>query len=393
MILHVTPRYRPLPRGGAERQLERLAPKLAAKGLRVAVLTWDAGQRSLPSFEILDGVSIYRLRERWLPFGGKRRLPGLWMGITLLGFLLKRYRKVRFVHVHAFTELAAFAKLWCGFLGICCAAKATGLESIHCGVRARRGWVGRMLWRVMTGSGWTIAMSRAIADALHSSGVPDNRILLLRNGVEAPHEVPSRGNRSAEALLIVASSSLIRVKRLDLLIAAVAILGREFPNLRWVVAGDGPERLRLEDLCRARAVGNIHWSGMVEDVHGLLSHADIFVHPSECEGMSNSVLEAMAYGLPVVVRRADFHRELVTEGETGLMFDGTEHDLAGRIRELVLDEGTRIRLGQNAHAFIARRYSFEVACREYVALLAELGVYGRSPGVTLEEANVRRPIP
>lgn len=378
MILQVTPRYAPLPHGGAEGQLRKLAPRLAAKGLRVAVLTWDGGQRSLPEFEVLDGVPVHRLREAWLSFHGERRLPGVWMGITLLGFLLRRRREVRFVHVHAFTELAFFAKLWCGLLRIPCVAKATGLESIQVGVRGRRGLVGRAMWRFMTRSGWMIAMSPTVANALRSSGVSGSRILLLPNGVEIPPGIPSRARKPGEGLLIAACSNLIRVKRLDLLIGAAAILGEEFRGLRWVVAGDGPERRRLEDLCRARGVAKIEWPGQVADVGALFRQADIFVHPSDFEGMSNSVLEAMAYGVPPVVRRADFHRDLVEDGETGLMFDGTEADLANRIRELVLDERARVRLGQNAHV-AARRYSFEIVCEEYLRLLTRLGIYGRRP--------------
>lgn len=376
MILHITPRYNPLKCGGAERQLGKLAPKLNAMDLETAILTWDGGHHGLPAYEMIGGVAVYRLKERWIKWDGRKRLSGLYMGVGILPFLLSMRKRIRLVHVHAFTELAFFAKLWCSLLRIPCVAKVTGVGSIYEGVRSRRGLLGKFFWYFMTRRGWVIAITPRMKEPLESYGVPKDRILILNNAVDIPHKALNQCARDNNALVIAAVSSLICVKRLDIFIKTAGILSREYPEVKWLIAGDGPERLSLERLCASCGLKDkITWLGHVDNVGLLLCDVDILVHPSEREGASNSMLEAMAWGLPVVARRGPFNAELINDGITGFTFDGTQDDLAACLRRLIADKNLRLAIGNAARDHVANHYAFTGVCKQYISILEHLGIW------------------
>jgi glycosyltransferase involved in cell wall biosynthesis len=375
MILNITLRYKPVKAGGAERQLERLASALAAKGLDVAILTWDGGCTRLPRREISGGVTVYRLKERCIMWGGKRRLAGIWVGLTMLKFLLSHRRNIRFVHVHDLFETAFFAKFWCAFLRIPCAAKATGIRSIYNGIHSRWGAMGIFFWKCITGTKWVIAMSPYIERTLMSYKIPAGKIMLVPNGVDVPANVPARADKPNGCFTMASTSALIKGKRMEIAIEALAILSKTCPDIRLAAAGAGPEKASLERLCQTKGISdNVRWLGFLEDVEGLLRDADIFIHPSEYEGVSNSILEAMALGLPVIVRDAEFNSGLVIDGVTGLKFDGTPEGLASCIKRLKDDRDMRMALGRNARDKVLREYGFSTVCGKYLSALERAGV-------------------
>jgi glycosyltransferase involved in cell wall biosynthesis len=356
-------------------------------GLDVEILTFDGFRRDLPRREERDGVVVHRLTERGFPIRGIPRFSAIGMGFSLARFLLANRRRVDVVHAHDFNELAAFAKLICGVLGIPCAALVTGVRTALEQGLGSRDSLRKLLWRALTRSGWCVAMSDWVAGEAVRHGVPRERIVKLPTGVEIPPEV-ERSPRANGEFLLVATSNLIPVKRIDLLVEAVGLLATKYPGLRLEVAGDGPERKRLEEL--ALSVGasdRIEWLGRVGNVPELLRGADAFVHPSEGEGLSNSILEAMAYGLPVVARKAGFNEELIDEGRTGLLFEETAGSLAGAIARLIDDPALGRRLGAEGRRAVRERNAFEVVVAEYPAFLRTIGA-----GVSVPERGTE-PLP
>jgi glycosyltransferase involved in cell wall biosynthesis len=112
-------------------------------------------------------------------------------------------------------------------------------------------------------------------------------------------------------LLILAMARLAPDKGLEYLIAATAILLRSERRFQIVFAGDGPIRARLEE--QARDLGVADWVtfvGFREDVSDLLAASDLVVLPSLREGLSISLLEAMAAGKPIISTSMDSHKEV-----------------------------------------------------------------------------------
>jgi glycosyltransferase involved in cell wall biosynthesis len=140
---------------------------------------------------------------------------------------------------------------------------------------------------------------------------------------------------------------LVPIKGVDVLIRAFADLSAEFPGLHLEIAGDGPERERLEKCAAETRVGPrirfLGWRGnLVED----LRRWRLFVMPSLEEAFGVAALEAMAVGLPLVGTRVGGLPELIEDGRTGLLVPPGDPEALGRaIRSLLLRPGLMLSMG------------------------------------------------
>ncbi|HEX4884748.1 MAG TPA: TIGR03088 family PEP-CTERM/XrtA system glycosyltransferase [Casimicrobiaceae bacterium] len=160
-------------------------------------------------------------------------------------------------------------------------------------------------------------------------GVPADRVDQIFNGVDTTRFSPATGRVPApgcpfgpDDVLIGTAGRLDPVKdHANLLRAfarALALRQSQAPRLRLVIAGDGPERARVEALVREAGLEHSVWlTGERADVPDLLRGLDVFVLSSRGEGVSNTILEAMACGLPVVATRVGANADLVVDGTTG----------------------------------------------------------------------------
>ncbi len=158
-------------------------------------------------------------------------------------------------------------------------------------------------------------------------------ITQIYNGVNSVKFSPSDITRSeifpsgfahSQHVVIGTVGRLQEVKDQHTLIQAVGALIDEHPQwrstIRLVIVGDGPLRQTLEQSTRDAGIHEMVWmAGAREDIHLVLRAMNVFVLPSEAEGISNTILEAMATGLPVIATRVGGNAELVVEGKTGLL--------------------------------------------------------------------------
>ncbi|MEZ6194478.1 MAG: glycosyltransferase [Planctomycetota bacterium] len=134
-------------------------------------------------------------------------------------------------------------------------------------------------------------------------GVPARKIAVIPNGVDLERLnafAPAEALRSPFTVATV--GRLDAVKNLPLLLRAFAAMENRGPEDRLVIAGDGPERPRLEALATELALpeGAIRFLGERKDAPAVMKAADLYVQPSFYEGMSNTIVEAMALGVPVL---------------------------------------------------------------------------------------------
>jgi glycosyltransferase involved in cell wall biosynthesis len=150
--------------------------------------------------------------------------------------------------------------------------------------------------------------------------------------------------------------------------------------LHVLVVGDGALREPLQELVRARSLGDrVHFLGARRDLGDLLGASDLFVMPSLWEGLPLSMILALGAGLGVVATRVAGIPEVVKDGETGLLVPpGDPRALGDALARLVADEELRARLGASARAFVVPRFGVDgyVASVSalYDRLLAEKGV-------------------
>jgi glycosyltransferase involved in cell wall biosynthesis len=222
-----------------------------------------------------------------------------------------------------------------------------------------------------------VAVSAATKQRLVAQGVPAHEIAVVHNGVDVDvmRAVPgSPGPRPS----VVASMRLVRSKRADVLIRAIAEVKRHVPDILVTVHGEGAERAALGALCAELGLQeHVRFEGRVsrfEDVLALRKRHHVVCLPSASEGFGMVVIESMALGVPVVCTDIPVLRE-VTAGAGALHFRLDHHlDLAEKLRLLLSDGGLRAELGRQgrarAEAFAWPRLA-EAMEREYKAVAAD----------------------
>ena len=190
--------------------------------------------------------------------------------------------------------------------------------------------------------------------ALAGRGIRFRASEVIRNMVPAA----GRGSPkvSVAATRIVAVGSLKPLKAYDVLLQALAILAKQGKTFELLLAGDGPERASLESLARELAIEDrVTFLGPVDDVPGLIAGAQIVAHPSKSEGLSNTILEAMAEGVPVVATAVGAAPEIIEDGRSGLLVPpGCPESLAASLGRLIDDPDLRDRLGREGLRYVRR---------------------------------------
>ncbi len=203
-----------------------------------------------------------------------------------------------------------------------------------------------------------LAPSHDIRDLLAGYGVR-SPIEVLMTGVPIPPDTSPAEQRHARARLGLSRSASVllfagriaREKNLDLLLAALEILCRRRPEAELVIAGDGPDRDRLENVARALGVaGRVRFIGWVPhaEMESCYRAADVFVSASVTETQGLALLEAMAAGSPVVAARGPGVVDLIEDEADGLLVPTAAAPFAAAVERILADPELGRRLGAAA---------------------------------------------
>lgn len=186
------------------------------------------------------------------------------------------------------------------------------------------------------------AVSAALKDAMVALGMPRDRIELQYTGVDKDRFKPvdRAGERRALGLnapVLISAGSLVPLKRHDRIIAALRLI----PDATLVIAGDGPERARLEAQAAAEGVAvRVRFLGAVahEGLARYLATADVLIHASEREGLANVWVEALACGTPIVITDVGGAREVLPEdGPAGRVAGPEPEAIAAAVQAVLAD--------------------------------------------------------
>ena len=218
------------------------------------------------------------------------------------------------------------------------------------------------------------AVSAELREHMIAEGFPPERVNVVYNGVD-PGEPPSTEQRnrarhelgiSPEVFVIGSVGRLDRIKNLPLLLAAHAELSASVPNTQLVIVGDGPERESLTACASELGVTNsVLFTGYRNDVRYVMSAFDAYVNCSLYEGVSLTILEAMASGLPLVATRVGGNPEVVVDGETGMLVSAEATRLAAALRVLLDDPDRRRTMATAARQRVLTRFSIDRMVQEY----------------------------
>ena len=190
----------------------------------------------------------------------------------------------------------------------------------------------------------------------------------------APAEKMARLAEEKEHYVIACVGNVCDRKNQRLLADAFAGLAGEFPQ--WSVefwGGDGSRYARqLKDHIRQKSMKNIFVKGGTKEVDAVYAHSDVFCLPSKSEGFPLAVGEAMAAGLPCVGLSSCFGvKDLIDDGKTGFLTEGTVESLQAALRKLMTDRALRVAMGEEGKKRIAA-YVPEKIWDEWEKLLTEV---------------------
>lgn len=218
---------------------------------------------------------------------------------------------------------------------------------------------------------------------INTVNVPQTRVHQIYNGVEhlrfhlddtAPIEALPSGFLDGNPFVVGTVGRMAEVKDFPTLVKAFLLLREKLSvtnrPLRLVMVGDGVAKAQCETLLCAAGVEQFAWlPGEREDIPRLMSIMDLFVLPSLAEGISNTILEAMASSLPVVATRVGGNSELVSEGETGsLVSFGNPVALAQAISNYYQNDAMAHEHGRRAREIIEQRFSMDAMTNGYLAV-------------------------
>jgi glycosyltransferase involved in cell wall biosynthesis len=225
-----------------------------------------------------------------------------------------------------------------------------------------------------------IVVSRAIGSVVERAGVAAERLRLVYEGV--PDRAPAAGGREALADLgippgvpVVGNvAALTGHKDHATLVEAIALLRARIPEARLLVAGEGELRPALEARVRDRGLGDrVVFAGFRRDLDRLLPAFSVFCLSSRLEGLGTSLLDAMAFGLPVVATAAGGIPEAVEDGVTGRVTPpGDPAALAEALADVLGDEARRQALGAAGRRRFLERFTADHMVAQTLAVLAEV---------------------
>ena len=208
-------------------------------------------------------------------------------------------------------------------------------------------------------------------------GFPARRVQVVHNGIDPGRRATADDQRAArralgipdDAFVIGSVGRLDPVKNLLPLLEAQALLAASHPGSRIVIIGDGPEREPLEAAATRLGVADtVTFAGYRADVRALMPAFDVYANTSEYEGVSLTILEAMAAGLPVVASPVGGNPEVVVDQETGFLVPARAGALADAVARLADDPQRRRVLGDAARSRVLRHFSTRRMVSDYAAL-------------------------
>lgn len=229
---------------------------------------------------------------------------------------------------------------------------------------------------------------------------PEHKVHVIRNGVDCDRFVPSDQNRievrrelglADNTPLVGIVAALRSEKNHGLLVRAAARLRVVYPELRWILVGDGPERPKIERISNQLGVQDrIHLLGTRHDTPRLVSALDVFTLCSLNEASPVSILEALACRVPVAASDVGSVNESILPGKTGFLFASEDLDgMVDAVGRLLSDPENRSRMGQNGRRLVLRTGSLDSMVAGYQRLATSL--YDRVAGKPVPETQSATP--
>ncbi|KAL4193998.1 hypothetical protein AMTRI_Chr05g57010 [Amborella trichopoda] len=297
--------------GGVENHLYYLSQCLLELGHKVVVMTHAYGTRTGVRY-MTGGLKVYYVP--WKPFLMQNTLPTIYGTFPIVRTILIR-EKISVVHGHqAFSTLCHEALMHARIMGYKVVFTDHSLYgfadvgSIH---------MNKVLQFTLSDVNQAICVSHTSKEnTVLRSGLPPEKVFMIPNAVDAAMFKPAETRLSREEIVIVVISRLVYRKGADLLVEVIPEVCRLYPNVRFIIGGDGPKRVRLEEMREKNSLQDrVEMLGAVPhvQVRSVLIRGHIFLNSSLTEAFCIAILEAACCGLLTVSTRVGGVPEVLPE--------------------------------------------------------------------------------
>ncbi len=382
-ILFVTPFFTPQT-GGVGTYLEDLRRSLSRRDHRVFILLPGDSNSIAPRVGDNDErVFEFSMRTLWYP-----RTPVKGFIACLVHFFPTLLKLLLFVRRHRIDLVSLEYPLAymfyfyilraCSSIKICVGLHGSDVNMLHLAPKYEQWIVRRMIRRAH----WVLAHSLSLMEATERvvGGLNGNRSYLpywvecerLRRQADT-----RRGAKSLPSgPFVLTAAKLYPRKGLDVLLRAIGELGEVLEGYRFVIAGEGPEEVRLKQMVETLQIGRfVEFAGDIptEDIPAWFQRCELFVLPSRSEPFGIVLLEAMTFGKAIVATRVGGIPEFVTDGYTGLLVPPEDSGaLAEKIRTVLFDQELRSRIGRNGLEHVEHHFDVKGVISRYEALFEKI---------------------
>ncbi|KMZ68741.1 UDP-GlcNAc: phosphatidylinositol N-acetylglucosaminyltransferase subunit A, family GT4 [Zostera marina] len=287
--------------GGVENHIYSLSQCLLKLGHKVVVMTHAYGKRTGVRY-MTGGLKVYYIP--WKPFVMQNTLPTFYGTLPIIRTILIRER-ITVVHGHqAFSTLCHEALMHGRTMGYKVVFTDHSLYgfadigSIH---------MNKVLQFTLADVNQAICVSHTSKEnTVLRSGIPPEKVFVIPNAVDTAMFTPAKDRLSSDEIIIVIISRLVYRKGADLLVELIPEVCHKFPNVRFIVGGDGPKRVRLEEMREKHSLQDrVEMLGAVPhaQVRSVLISGHIFLNSSLTEAFCIAILEAASCGLLTVSTR------------------------------------------------------------------------------------------
>jgi len=379
--------------GGGEIHTRNLCEHLVEKGLALFVLTRHR-DKAYKAYERVGDIPVYRV-----PPGGMPRWGKYLMFFPAFARLVQKRADYDVIYISVFRCIGILGVFTARLLGKKCVLRA-GVSDEMSGRNILEEYrhkkfvlpfISSFLFirnSILRQADAFISISLAIQDDFLFAGVPAAKIHHIPNGVDTGLFTPvSSSARSSlrrtlglpDRKIFCFTGKLNRGKGLDLLLNAWVSVSDKYPEAHLLLVGGGEHQfLSYENELKAFVANNrleasITFTGYTTSVVHYLQAADFFIFPSESEGMPNSLLEALACGLPALASRIDGVTDIVTHTVDALLFEPRNMEQLLECIDLALNNPeTATRLGTAGRETIEKRFSQQTMIDQYYDLLTTI---------------------
>lgn len=370
--------YFPPDYSGAGAQALKLSLELKKQGVSVSVIC--TGKSIIPKFEKVGGINVIRV-----PAFGQEVFRTLLFNIGALLFLLLKMKQFDIIHLHSLNGMysAVFLR-WLAGKKVVFKMTNFGMDD-PLSLQKQPG--GKLKYFFFKAVDKVVAINSDCLNAYLKANLLSEKCSFIPNGVDVEKFKPLNIQEkialkkmmglSEDELVISFLGQISRRKGVHKIVAALKNLATELPDFRCYLVGPAAEKNYFSELKKQIGRDNFEdrfvFPGEVKESQKYLQASDIFVFPSEKEGLPNALLEAMSCGLPCVASNISGCADAIQQGFNGFLFEPDDiSSLSKCLAKLAGDENLRQKIGANAIQTIIEKYSLEKISSFYLNLYFEL---------------------